>query len=877
MTRIERSLWLAAWVSLLCMGPKSFGGEPIFVDSDAVGANNGSSWTDAYNHLQDALADAASRAKPLEIRVAQGIYKPDQGGGNTPGDREATFRLINGVTVKGGYAGFGSPFPDLRILLSYQCTLSGDLEGNDVAATDPCEMPAEPTRAENSYNVVTVSGTDANAVLDGFTITAGHANAPLPLETEPNEHTFGAGMYNSGGSPTVVNCTFTANSAFAPYQGSSSHYGGAGGGMYNDSEIRPILAECTFTGNWAAHGGGMYNDNCYPTLTDCTFAANSADYAGGAICNEQSSPSLTHCTFNANSSRNGAGLCNMWSDSMLAGCEFGDNVADGYGGAIYNEDSRPTLIDCGFTGNSAESGGGIYIYAASQQSSPTMIDCTFAQNTAGSGGAIYNATGVGEAIASPILINCKFIDNSATGSGGAIYNRNNSSNTTTSPIVTRSLFAGNYASYKGGGIYIYGAKGFTKPTLENCTFNHNSAVSGGTMYNRHRESSGGTTIITIRNSIFRNGAPNEISNDGNPIVVVTYSNVEGGCDGLGNIDADPCFADPENGDYHLKSQAGRWDPNTETWVADSQMSPCIDAGDPNSYWADELWPHGQRANMGAYGGAIQASLSLSEAGNIADLNGDKWVDYNDMMILAEKWLCDEALLREDLKRDGCVSFTDFAVLIDNWQISPPMPPTPNPMTWAMEPYNASPYSIAMSATKAVSADGSGVEYYFEDFHHPGCNSGWLSFGPSEEPSWEDSGLDPNTQYWYRVKARNTGNLVETEWSELAWAMTFPEDKPPTPDPMTWMTKPYATSSTTIAMVATIAASTDGSTVEYYFEDYNWPAYNSGWILFGPGEEPIWEDSGLSPNTEYQYRVKARNEDNGLETAWSEPASAKTLP
>jgi len=67
----------------------------IYVDNDATSANDGSSWENAYLYLQDALADANFAEKPVEIRVAQGIYKPDQGAFQITGDREATFRLIN--------------------------------------------------------------------------------------------------------------------------------------------------------------------------------------------------------------------------------------------------------------------------------------------------------------------------------------------------------------------------------------------------------------------------------------------------------------------------------------------------------------------------------------------------------------------------------------------------------------------------------------------------------------------------------------------------------------------------------------------------------------------------------------------------------------
>jgi hypothetical protein len=76
------------------------------------------------------------------------------------------------------------------------------------------------------------------------------------------------------------------------------------------------------------------------------------------------------------------------------------------------------------------------------------------------------------------------------------------------------------------------------------------------------------------------------------------------------------------------------------------------------------------------------------------------------------------------------------------------------------------------------------------------------------------------------------------------------------------------------MEATTATTCDGGDVEYYFEDYDYPAYNSGWLSFAPGEEPVWEDSGLLAGQEYCYRAKARNKTTLLETGWSGVSCAR---
>jgi len=287
----------------------------FYVDDDATGENNGSSWADAYNYLQDALA-AAWRGD--EIRVTQGVYKPDQGVGITPGDREATFQLKNGVTVKGGYAGFDSQDPNERDIYAYETILSGDLVCNDRVLNDPRKLLNDPCRVENSYHVVTGSRTDETAVLDGFTITAGNDDSHY-YDPWHGWVTFGkgGGMYNYVGNPKVTKCTFTEN---------SSNW--VGGGMYN-YQSNATLANCIFSKNSADEGGGMFNFEGNPMIAKCTFIANSASQAGGGIYNLQLSPTITNCTFSCNSAYQGGGLCNSWSSSpRLINCTFAANSAN---------------------------------------------------------------------------------------------------------------------------------------------------------------------------------------------------------------------------------------------------------------------------------------------------------------------------------------------------------------------------------------------------------------------------------------------------------------------------------------------------------------------------------------------------------------------
>ena len=87
----------------------------------------------------------------------------------------------------------------------------------------------------------------------------------------------------------------------------------------------------------------------------------------------------------------------------------------------------------------------------------------------------------------------------------------------------------------------------------------------------------------------------------------------------------------------MRSSSGRWDGGLGEWVYDSVTSACIDGGDPGSDWFGEYWPHGGRINIGAYGGTRYASMSLSEFGNVADLDNDFSVGFIDFGVFGYKW------------------------------------------------------------------------------------------------------------------------------------------------------------------------------------------------------------------------------------------------
>jgi len=358
------------------------------------------------------------------------------------------------------------------------------------------------------------------------------------------------------------------------------------------------------------------------------FAASPSYSSGGAIYCGYGSPTITLCTFVGNRAKGGGGAVYSYSGADITNCYMKANSAES-GGAVYLLYGRSTLSDCSITDNSADR----------------------------LGGAVY-CTGIGGSI-----VRCRIIGNSA-GSGAGIACHNGEY------LVDQCLISGNSATEFGGAVNCE----FGKLTFANCTVSGNIASSASVL------SCSRSANVTMRDSVLWNNR----AGDGNDIVIagsftwgasyltVSYTNIQPDKAtydpetsfiwwGPGNINADPCFfdtghwEDPFNtpddigddvwidGDYHLKSQAGRWDSTSASWVKDDVTSPCIDAGDPMSPIGHESFPNGGIINMGAYGGTVDASKSyfgepVCETIIAGDINGDCKVNFLDFRLMALHWL-----------------------------------------------------------------------------------------------------------------------------------------------------------------------------------------------------------------------------------------------
>lgn len=290
-------------------------------------------------------------------------------------------------------------------------------------------------------------------------------------------------------------------------------------------------------------GFHFHNNENDRSILDGFTITNGRARKGGAIACSSSSPTIKNCIIKTSYGReDGGGMYNFKSSPILSNCKFLDNYAYyWYGGGIYNfNGSAPRISNCTFSGNRATWGGGIY---NANNSSPIIAYCTFSDNYAGQLGG-----GIGNSYSSPLVEKCIFSINSVGDGGGGIYVGYGSV-----PKIRSCIFSHNRAG-RGGGIGNFSGFDFS---ISNCTFFANIArntIGGGFIYN-HRPLSRVENCI-----IWKNSEPEMTGVDS----MLTFSCIKGGWTGIGNIDADPVFADPCNCDYHLL-----------------RGSPCLDAGDPN--------------------------------------------------------------------------------------------------------------------------------------------------------------------------------------------------------------------------------------------------------------------------------------------------------
>ncbi|NQU50725.1 MAG: right-handed parallel beta-helix repeat-containing protein [Planctomycetes bacterium] len=387
---MKTAFYLAIVMALT--GSTSLVSQTTYVDDNANGGNNGTSWADAYQDLQTALAATSSG----EIWVAEGRYRPAPAGQPT-----VSFMLKNQVALYGGFQGNETSLyqrdPEL-----YHTYLDGDLAGDDTYGSTWNWWQYNWTgMAENCGRIVDGSGVQASAILDGFQIVAGYgANAPA--------FELGGGLFIESGSPTIRNCTFRYNSL------------GHGAAVYVDGG-NPTFENCVIKDgyNFSRTAAGVWVDDATVTFTDCVF---------------QNHYTVTNFGGNDGSAYYGG----FGADVTFLRCDFIDNqignwFAQGdssgsYGAGIFN--FGDLVVDsCSFSGGFGNGGSAITVY----------------------GGMVVRNSRFFDNFARPYPIN-SLIDDGDVGAAICVFGNVPSGRTRS---VDSSTFVDNYCD-KGAGIYVSG-------------------------------------------------------------------------------------------------------------------------------------------------------------------------------------------------------------------------------------------------------------------------------------------------------------------------------------------------------------------------------------------------------------------------------------
>jgi parallel beta-helix repeat protein len=315
--------------TLLAGAPSASAQTVIYVNAAATGANNGTSWADAYQTVQPALTAAPAGT---QVWVAAGRYVE-------------RITLKEGVALYGGLAGTEDPSTfDLatRNLAAHQTILDGNRAGSVVTA---------PT------------GATAACRIDGFTITNGRAP-------------YGGGFYLNGSSPTIANNTISGNTANSN-----------GGALYLRSSSPAVIGNNISQNTASSSGAALYvSSSSAPAITNNTISGNTTSSDGGGIhVSSSSTARITENTIAANRASSGAGLYVLSASPTIANNTVLANSATTAGGGLTLLNATAIVANNAFLGNSAESGSALYV----SYSAATLVNNTLANNYSyASGGAL---------------------------------------------------------------------------------------------------------------------------------------------------------------------------------------------------------------------------------------------------------------------------------------------------------------------------------------------------------------------------------------------------------------------------------------------------------------------------------------------------------
>lgn len=470
-----KALFFLAWSTLFI--PTAWSQQIYYVDSAAVGNNNGSSWANAYTDLQAAFSASDSLD---QIWVAKGTYYP-----TNDTTRNTSFLLKGGVSYYGGFAGHETQLSQRNWSLN-ETILSGDIG-----------VPND--SSDNSYHIMFCDGSNGEAIIDGFIFEHGQAT----LYNPPNIINSGGAMYINELDGAVRNCIFRYNYA-----------SGAGGAVrVNYSNL--LFENCLFYNN-ASSAGGAVHTNLHGYFKDCDFYDNTSAGSGGAIA--ASSNTFYNCIIKNNRS-NSAGGGAWTANCTFYFCTIDSNQSGLRGGGVYASNVS-SFYDCSVSFNVLNdtlSTGGGYYQEGTTYSPPSVISNTkfIGNRSTFYGGGMYSA------FAPFKITNSIFAGNVAPTEGGAIWVSEGLGHTT----ISNSNFIGNVAD-SGSVIRDHNTR-YDGTFFDNCIIWANQGVL--------RHISRSTLDVIMRNCILQDTINNPL-NQNNLFTDPLLTDIDGADNILGNLD-----------------------------------------------------------------------------------------------------------------------------------------------------------------------------------------------------------------------------------------------------------------------------------------------------------------------------------------------------
>ena len=420
----------------------------------------------------------------------------------------------------------------------------------DAAASGDAIRVAQGAYAENLRAI-----SKSLAIQGGWNAAFTERDPAVNVSTIDGQRTASCLVYANCESGELSGFTIVNGSASGPADSSTS----CGGGIYCWYSS-PVITNNTVHGNHArAYGGGIFAYGGAPLITGNVIQGNDS----GVLVND--------C---------GGGVYVFESQGDIIGNMIVDNIGGVTGGGIYCLRCSLAIVGNTIRGNRAQFASGIAGCESSLMIGGNSITGNWAAQL-GAGAYLLECS-------SSVLVGNVIAGNRTDTNGGGVFLEDS----TEIPLINDTIANNEADNGRAIGCYSHNPAIVSSTTITNCIIWQTAALDNSLVH------AWGPATITISYSDIKGGAAAVV---GSSTSTITW--------GEGNIDADPAFADPVAGDYHLKSKYGRWDPNALAWQLDAITSPCIDAGDPASSALNEPQPNFGRVNLGAYGNSPQASKS----------------------------------------------------------------------------------------------------------------------------------------------------------------------------------------------------------------------------------------------------------------------------